>query len=155
MDTKSYKSKISLTQISKIESLIENICQEHNISCYYGVIVVSIEQILDLINTYYGNISNNKVISFYFEQCVGGISFSIECEDEIFSQLVFGKDIEMEEDSNLSVFLISKLSDQVIITEGGKRIEILFFVNGIQPELLIDRQEKIKQFNLVRMHQNI
>jgi hypothetical protein len=31
----------------------------------------------------------------------------------------------------------------------------LFFVNGIQPELLVDRQEKIKQFNLIRMHQNI
>jgi hypothetical protein len=155
MDAKSYKSKISLNQISKIESLVENICQEHNISCYYGAIVVSIEQILDLIISYYGSAFSNKVISFYFEQCVGGISFSVECEDEIFSQYIFNKDMEMDEDTNLNVFLISRLSDQVIITEEGRKVEVLFFVNGIQPELLVDRQEKIKQFNLIRMHQNI
>lgn len=155
MDAKSYKSKISLNQISKIESLVENICQEHNISCYYGAIVVSIEQILDLIILYYGSAFSNKVISFYFEQCVGGISFSVECEDEIFSQYIFNKDMEMDEDTNLNVFLISRLSDQVIITEEGRKVEVLFFVNGIQPELLVDRQEKIKQFNLIRMHQNI
>ncbi len=155
MDAKSYKSKISLNQISKIESLVENICQEHNISCYYGAIVVSIEQILDLIISYYGSAFSNKVISFYFEQCVGGISFSVECEDEIFSQYIFNKDMEMDEDTNLNVFLISRLSDQVIITKEGRKVEVLFFVNGIQPELLVDRQEKIKQFNLIRMHQNI
>ncbi len=155
MDAKSYKSKISLNQISKIESLVENICQEHNISCYYGAIVVSIEQILDLIISYYGSAFTNKVISFYFEQCVGGISFSVECEDEIFSQYIFNKDMEMDEDTNLNVFLISRLSDQVVITEEGRKVEVLFFVNGIQPELLVDRQEKIKQFNLIRMHQNI
>lgn len=155
MDAKSYKSKISLNQISKIESLVENICQEHNISCYYGAIVVSIERILDLIISYYGSAFSNKVISFYFEQCVGGISFSVECEDEIFSQYIFNKDMEMDEDTNLNVFLISRLSDQVIITEEGRKVEVLFFVNGIQPELLVDRQEKIKQFNLIRMHQNI
>lgn len=155
MDAKSYKSKISLNQISKIESLVENICQEHNISSYYGAIVVSIEQILDLIISYYGSAFSNKVISFYFEQCVGGISFSVECEDEIFSQYIFNKDMEMDEDTNLNVFLISRLSDQVIITEEGRKVEVLFFVNGIQPELLVDRQEKIKQFNLIRMHQNI
>lgn len=155
MDAKSYKSKISLNQISKIESLVENICQEHNISCYYGAIVVSIEQILDLIISYYGSAFSNKVISFYFEQCVGGISFSVECEDEIFLQYIFNKDMEMDEDTNLNVFLISRLSDQVIITEEGRKVEVLFFVNGIQPELLVDRQEKIKQFNLIRMHQNI
>ena len=61
----------------------------------------------------------------------------------------------MDEDTNLNVFLISRLSDQVIITEEGRKVEVLFFVNGIQPELLVDRQEKIKQFNLIRMHQNI
>lgn len=155
MDAKSYKSKISLNQISKIESLVENICQEHNISSYYGAIVVSIEQILDLIISYYGSAFSNKVISFYFEQCVGGISFSVECEDEIFSQYIFNKDMEMDEDTNLNVFLISRLSDQVIITKEGRKVEVLFFVNGIQPELLVDRQEKIKQFNLIRMHQNI
>lgn len=155
MDAKSYKSKISLNQISKIESLVENICQEHNISCYYGAIVVSIEQILDLIISYYGSAFSNKVISFYFEQCVGGISFSVECEDEIFSQYIFNKDMEMDEDTNLNVFLISRLSDQVIITEEGRKVEVLFFVNGIQPELLVDRQEKIKRFNLIRMYQNI
>mgnify|MGYP003536980073 CR=1 FL=1 len=155
MDAKSYKSKISLNQISKIESLVENICQEHNISCYYGAIVVSIEQILDLIISYYGSAFSNKVISFYFEQCVGGVSFSIECSDEIFSNIVFNEDKDLDSEFDIDVLLISKLSDRVIVSEDGKKIELLFFVNGIAQELLLQRQEKIKEYNSNRILKNI
>jgi hypothetical protein len=47
------------------------------------------------------------------------------------------------------------LSDKVIVLNEGRKLELLFFVNGIEPELLLDRQEKIKEYNSSRMHQNI
>jgi hypothetical protein len=67
----------------------------------------------------------------------------------------FDKNKEIEVDSDVDVFLISKLSDQIIVSKEGKNIELLFYVNGIEPELLLDRQEKIKQFYLKRIHQSI
>ena len=83
------------------------------------------------------------------------MSFSIESIDDIFSNIIFDKSKELESESDINVFLISKLSDKIIVSENGKKIELLFFVNGIEPELLLQRQEKIKEFNSNRMHQNI
>jgi hypothetical protein len=155
MDTSTYKSRVVLTQSYKINNFVENICQEHNISNYYGAISVSIERIIELINSFYGKDYANKYITFCFEQCVGGVSFSIESIDDIFSNIIFDKSKELESESDINVFLISKLSDKIIVSENGKKIELLFFVNGIEPELLLQRQEKIKEFNSNRMHQNI
>ncbi len=155
MDTSTYKRRMVLTQLYKINNSIENICQEHNISNYYGAISVSIERIIDLVTSFYGNDCENKYITFYFEQCVGGVSFSIESTDEVFSNITFDKNKELELESDINVFLISKLSDQVIVSENGRKIELLFFVNGIGTELLLQRQEKIKEFNSNRMPQNI
>ncbi len=155
MDTSTYKSRVALTQSYKINNFVESICQEHNISNYCGAISVSIERIIDLIISFYGSEHENKYVTFYFEQCVGGVSFSIESIDEIFSNIVFDKNKELELDSDINVFLISKLSDKIIVSESGKKIELLFFVNGIEPELLLQRQEKIKEFNSSRIHQNI
>ena len=67
MDTSTYKSRIALTQSYKINNFVENICQEHNISNYYGAISVSIERIIELINSFYGNEYENKYITFCFE----------------------------------------------------------------------------------------
>lgn len=155
MDTSNYASKIYLKEADKITALVENICQEHNIAYYYGSISVSIEQLLSLIGTFYGDEVENKEVLFYFEQCVGGVSFSVECKDDVFSKVVFEKTDEIDIESDLRAFLVAKLSDQIIISKGGCKIELLFFVNGIEPELLVHRQEKIKQFNATRIHQNI
>lgn len=155
MDTRSFTSKVLLTQTYKINNFVENICQEHNINYHYGTISVAIEQVVRLITSFYENELEIKDIVFCFEQCVGGVSFSIECKDEIFSGIVFDKEKELETEKDVDVFLISKLSDQIIITEEGRKIELLFFVNGIEPELLLHRQEKIKEFNSNRMPQNI
>lgn len=154
MDTKSYTKRVSLNNTYKINNLIENICQEYNISYYYGIISVSIEHVLDLVMSFYSNTVAKEEIVFCFEQCVGGVSFSIECKDEIFSSMVFDRNKEIE-DLDVNAFLISKLSDKVIVLEEGRKLELLFFVNGIEPELLLDRQEKIKEYNSSRMHQNI
>lgn len=151
MDTTSYKSKISLKETDKLTNFIENICQEHNITYYYGTISVTIEHVMNIINSFYGE-SNSKIL-FGFEQCVGGVSFFIECEDEVFLTIPFDKEQEIDTDSQVNVFLISKLSDKVLVSKEGKRIELLFFVNGIEPELLLDRQEKIKQFNAKRIYE--
>ena len=70
-------------------------------------------------------------------------------------KVTLDKSKELESESDINVFLISKLSDKIIVSENGKKIELLFFVNGIEPELLLQRQEKIKEFNSNRMHQNI
>ncbi|MBR5253916.1 MAG: hypothetical protein IKV46_02615 [Bacteroidales bacterium] len=110
---------------------------------------------MNMIISFYKNDIENKYVLFCFEQCVGGVSFSIESNDEIFSGIVFDKNQELDLDTDIEVFLVSKLSDQVLVSEEGKRIEVLFFVNGIEPELLVHRQEKIKEFNSNRMHQNI
>ena len=155
MNTSTYKSRVALTQSYKINNFVENICQEHNISNYYGAISVSIERIIELINSFYVNEYENKCITFCFKQCVGGVSFSIYSIDEIFSNIIFDKSKELESESDINVFLISKLSDKIIVSENGKKIELLFFVNGVEPELLLQRQEKIKEFNSNRMQQNI
>ena len=108
-----------------------------------------------MIISFYGSNFEEKDIMFYFEQCIGGVSFSIKCNDKIFSNIIFDKNKDLETELDIAVFLISKLSDQVIISENGRKIELLFFVNGIEPELLLQRQEKIKEFNSKRMPQNI
>ncbi len=154
METKSYTKRVFLDSTYKINNIIENICQEYNISYYYGTISVSIEHVLDLITSFYGNARGKEEIVFCFEQCVGGVSFSIECQDEIFSSMIFDKEKGIE-DLDVDVFLISKLTDKVIVLEGGRKLELLFFVNGIEPELLLGRQEKIKEYNSNRMPQNI
>ena len=104
--------------------------------------------------SFVNNIENREIV-FYFEQCVGGVSFSIECSDEIFSNIVFNEDKDLDSEFDIDVLLISKLSDRVIVSEDGKKIELLFFVNGIAQELLLQRQEKIKEYNSNRILKNI
>lgn len=155
MDTSKYKNRVALTQSYKINNFVENICQEQNINSYYGAISFSLEKTLELINYFYENNIENREIVFYFEQCVGGVSFSIECSDEIFSNIVFNEDKDLDTEFDIDVLLISKLSDRVIVSEDGKKIELLFFVNGIAQELLLQRQEKIKEYNSNRILKNI
>lgn len=154
MDITNYKNKIRLTDSNKISDFIENICQEHNITYYCGAISVCVEQVVNLLRAFYEN-EKDKQVLLCFEQCVGGVSFSIECDKDVFSSMNFDKNKEIEADSDVDVFLISKLSDQIIVSKEGKNIELLFYVNGIEPELLLDRQEKIKQFYFKKIHQNI
>ena len=63
---------------------------------------------------------------------------------------------EIEEEKSVSILNSQAFAELIQNkTLEGKNIELLFYVNGIEPELLLDRQEKIKQFYLKRIHQNI
>lgn len=138
-----FSKRLKVESSDDLTPLIEGICQDNNINNYFGAISVAMSQVLEII------ISNNnpstEEIDFFFEQCVGGIALGVRGKEEVFKQEDYtgGKDASIED---VRTYIIANLADNISVSEQGKKIELDFYVDGIEPELLSLRQELIKQY---------
>jgi hypothetical protein len=48
--------------------------------------------------------------------------------------------------SDTSAYIVNSLADKNIVLLGGRTLELNFFVDGIEPELLSSRRELIKLY---------
>ncbi len=141
MSSNTYSKKLRLNQTSDITSLIERICQDNNINNYFASISVSISYIIDMMKHEFRN-EESFVMDFHFEQCVGGVAFGLLCQKPVFEEKRFGMDLHNRPED----CVVSSLTDKIIILSQGKGVELQFYVNGIESELLSNRQKGLKSY---------
>src|SRR5574344_2643644 len=119
----------------RVEEFAERVCDRNNLYYYFGSISIVLSTAFNMIN---------KDVIIGFEQCVGGVCFTITCENEEFKDLDFNK-----EESSLkeNMLLIKMLTDEVNVVNNGKSLEMIFYVDGVEPELLKARQENIRAYS--------
>ncbi len=138
-----FVKRIRVERSDDLTSLLENICQENNINNYFGTISVAVSQVLEFVNS----VSDEKIkdLEFSFEQCVGGISISIRCQGKMFEHFD-PSDKQATDFKDVNCYIINNLADRVAVTEQGNGLELDFLINGIEPEMLSSRREKVKQY---------
>ena len=143
MDKSTFCKTVRIERTDDLTELLENICQDNNINNYFGTISVAVEGVLNFI--FAASKKKSEKIKFGFEQCVGGVSISIECESVSFEALV-KKAEQSEQTDNADALVIHLLSDKVRLLSDGRGIKLSFLIGGIEPELLSLRQELTLQY---------
>lgn len=143
MDKSTFCKTVRIERTDDLTELLENICQDNNINNYFGTISVAVEGVLNFI--FAASKKQSEKIKFEFEQCVGGVSISIECESVSFEALV-KKAEQSEQTDNVDALVIHLLSDKVRLLSDGRGIKLSFLIGGIEPELLSLRQELTLQY---------
>lgn len=143
MNRSTFCKTVRVERTDDLTELLENICQDNNINNYFGTISVAAEGVLDFLFA----TSNKKPekIKFGFEQCVGGVTISIENNDVSFEALL-KKAEQTDKNENTDALVVRLLSDKVRLFSENKGIKLSFLINGIEPELLSCRQELAQQY---------
>ncbi len=148
-----FVKRIKVERSDDLTFLLESICQENNINNYFATISVAVSQVLEIVSGFSGQQTNQ--IEFSFEQCVGGVAIGIAAEGKPFESFDIS-DKQASDFKDEKSYIINNLADRTEVLNEGRGLELDFFVNGIEPELLSSRREKIKQYfiNLSLNHSN-
>lgn len=139
--------------LSKLEVLIQNVCDEYNLNhTYFGCISVAVVEAFQNALEHGNQNDPNKEIHINFEKTPRGLNFSIEDEGLGFnySEIADIKDDGKEKSfPGRGIFLIKSLCDQVEYNDAGNKITMGFKTAGINIETAIESQ---KNFNTVNQH---
>ncbi|NTW32995.1 MAG: ATP-binding protein [Bacteroidetes bacterium] len=150
----SEKIELNLTSVldslHQVEKFVENICDEFNINnTYFGnILIVLTEAVENAI--IHGNKNNPaKVVSLVFISKPEGLSFSITDEGNGFdtSNIPDPTDISQEEIKGRGIFLIKSLADEIIYSNNGKTLEVIFKISSINNEMATERINMLKKYS--------
>jgi hypothetical protein len=125
---------ILFNEPNTIEEFTERICDRNHIYNYFGSISMVLDAAFSILK---------KDITLSFEQCVGGVLFSMTGKEDISKVLNLNQDSSFLNENQL---LIKMLTDEINIINNGKTLEMIFYVNGIEPELFAQRRERVNEY---------
>ncbi|MCF0211187.1 MAG: hypothetical protein HUK18_07810 [Bacteroidales bacterium] len=139
MRTEIEKIHVLSTELAKAEAFVEDICSQNHLYNYFGSISIALSTAMSLVK---------GKVSISYEKCVGGVVFSISSKEEVFKAFDFEN---IGEENTNALFLIDTLADRIEIKDKGRTIELIFLVNGIEPELALQRQEAVRKYSSVEV----
>ncbi|MDR0790174.1 MAG: hypothetical protein LBO06_05225 [Bacteroidales bacterium] len=145
------KIKVGKSNAYQIGRMIEDVCDKYNLHNYFGLISTAVAQATEM--AFY-KLKDEDKLEFSFAQCIGGMSFALLSESNVFADLDFNQDIAQSNDHETPESLIKVLTNEVYVLEEGKGLEMVFYVNGIEMNQLQNRQSKFKNYFLKTLIQN-
>ena len=139
------KIKVSKSNAYQIGRMLENVCDKYNLHNYFGLISTSIIQAAEIA---FERLQSEDKLEFSFAQCVGGMSFMLSSEAKIFADLDLSEDIVQDGEPQTPEAIIKSLTNEAYILEEGSALEMIFYVNGIEPHQLRVRQDRVKEYFL-------
>ncbi len=119
----------------RVEEFIEGICADNHLHNYFGSISVAVSTVMNM---------TDGDVTLGFEKCIGGVCFTVAGkEKETFAVLNQTTD-SMEKDS---LFLVETLTDELDVSEDGSSVDLIFYVNGVDEELVAKRKELINAYS--------
>ncbi|MBQ9638237.1 MAG: ATP-binding protein [Bacteroidales bacterium] len=134
-----------IAEISKVESFVSNICDNHNLDRYFASITMAVVSAVDNAIRHGNHSVKEKKVVIESAVVRGGISFSVEDEGEGFDYQHHGH-IDDDATGN-GMIMMRMLADEVEYSEGGRRVNMLFAVSGIDEALANQRCRVLKQFS--------
>jgi serine/threonine-protein kinase RsbW len=147
---KQYKElKLSslLSNISRVEQFIEEICTDNYISqSYFGNIMLAIEEAVKNAIIHGNKLDRNKQVLLVFKRRREGLSFTIQDEGEGFNPQEIPNPIDSDDAKGNGVFLIRSLADKVSYNQIGNQVELIFTISSINQETTLNRISHLKRY---------
>ncbi len=141
----------SLDDLHKVERFVDSICDEFNINNnYFGNIIIALTEAVTNSIVHGNNQDKSKTVTVTFEHKPKGLIFTIKDEGKGFDHKSIPDPTDVEKCPNpeegRGMFLIKSLSDEVVFSDNGSKIEIIFKISSINKELALDRAGKLKSY---------
>ncbi|MEI6122347.1 MAG: ATP-binding protein [Bacteroidota bacterium] len=142
--------KSDLQEINEVEKFIEDICDYYNINnSYFGNIIVAITEAVENAIIHGNHSDASKKINVSFDSSKKGISFTIEDEGNGFNvnSIKDPTDVESNPDKKgTGIFLMKALADEVIFSENGRKIQLIFNITSINQEVYMNRKKNVDEY---------
>lgn len=134
--------------LTKVEAFIDAICAENNCNNYFGTMSMAVLQAVENAIVH-GNGSNpRKKVTVSCSRVKGGVCFTIEDEGKGFDFQKY-KDFPMGEEGT-GIFLMRTLSDSCAFADGGRKVKLVFQIQGIRKSEYMERVATLKKFYSVK-----
>lgn len=124
----------NISNISKIEELIEKVCDNHHITeDYYGNILIALTEAVNNAIVHGNHLDSNKKVSLCYETNNNQVCFIVKDEGKGFD---FTKIPDPTLPQNINklngrgVFLMRSLADEVVFEENGSKVKLKFCITN-------------------------
>lgn len=140
-----------LENMHRVERFVEEISDFYNINHnYFSNLLVSVTEAFRNSVVHGNGLNPDKKVTIEFSPAPFGLSFSVEDEGNGFDfrSVPDPTDPALEdgEQAGRGLYLIRKLSDQVVFKEPGNRVQIDFHIASINYELTVSRAKMLNQY---------
>ncbi len=138
-----------LESLPEIERFVEEIGDYYNINnTYFGNILVALTEAFKNAAIHGNQLDSEKKVSIVFQPVANGLAFTVQDEGPGFDPSLTPDPTEIEDGASAKkgLYLIRKLSDNVIFKEGGAKLDISFRISGINYELSVQRAKMLQQY---------
>lgn len=135
------------TELNKVVSFIENICDQHNIfNNYYGNIVTATsEAFLNAVE--HGNNNDiTKNVKIHFEVQNDGFAFCVSDEGDGFDISNIADPTESNSMTGTGIYIMKSLSDDIEFINGGRTVCMKFLISTINKEIADARVNMFKTY---------
>lgn len=141
--------------IHKVEKFVEDICDEYNINnTYFGNILVALTEAVENAMLHGNGKNPAKHVLINFSSKPEGLSFVVKDEGDGFDINLIPDPTDLAIDANQikgrGIFLIKNLADEVLYTQNGSSVEIIFKIASINQELAVERMNLLKKYSGVK-----
>lgn len=143
------KLKSQLSEIHKIESFIEKLCEQYQLTTtYYGNILIAITEAVSNAILHGNKLNQNKNVIITFEYLSNGFRFLVEDEGEGFDYVNFPDPTDISKEiTGRGIYLIRALADDVEFTNRGTTIMVDFSIENFNRDIVMKRINKLRNFS--------
>lgn len=134
-----------INNIIEVERFVYSVCDTFNIYNYSAVISVSLLEAVKNAIVHGNNGDASKEVTITFDQCRGGVYFTVSDEGNGFDFRSAMKDKSVS-DSNNGLFLMRSLSDVLSFQKDGSTVRLDFIINGIQASRALERITTLRRY---------
>ena len=122
-----------------VEEHLFHFCQEYHVGRYYSTLIVATFQAVENAIVHGNHFRSYKLVTLRLGTCRGGLFVEVQDEGDGFDYSQFGKIPNQRVGKGEGIFVMNKLADNVLYSEGGKRVRMQFMVDGIDPAEALER----------------
>lgn len=133
----------NVANLELVEDYLWNVCEEREITDYYGIISVSVIQAVKNSIVHGNREDESKEVHILCSKTSCGISVSISDEGEGFESAKYGT-FPTKEGDKQGVYLIRHLADNVSFT--GNQVLMEFMLSGVDERFAANRRNVLENF---------
>jgi serine/threonine-protein kinase RsbW len=140
----------SIDEMFRVERFVEEISDEHMLyGNYFGNILMAVTEAVQNAITHGNRLNAMKRVTITGEASKEGLWIIVSDEGNGFAYTQYANTAEAEQgliSGKKGLFLIHRLADEVSFKNGGKTIEMLFRINGIDESIFERRVAFMQEF---------
>ncbi len=136
-------------EIYKIETFVEEICDQYNIfNHYFANIITSLVESVEIVNDFVSKTGEDVGhINIYFSSGRNGLTFTVKTGVGIFARKFLDEEVnDSDNDIQKHYLIIKYLGDEINISDDGKSCSIVFYISSINYDKTIERERLLQEY---------